>query len=72
MKHKFISKRYWNPITTPMGESASLLGQFDDIIDFSLGDPDFTTPEPIINLSMEDAKKGHTHYTDFWRSRAKG
>lgn len=66
MKHKFISKRYWNPITTPMGESASLLGQFDDIIDFSLGDPDFTTPEPIINLSMEDAKKGHTHYTDFF------
>lgn len=66
MKHKFISKRYWNSISTPMGESASLLNKFDDIIDFSLGDPDFTTPEPIIDLAMKDAKDGHTHYTDFY------
>lgn len=65
MKHKFLSKRYWNSITTPMGESADLLDRYDDIINFSLGDPDFTTPVEIINLAMEDAKKGHTHYTDF-------
>jgi len=65
MKHRFLSKRYWNPITTPMGESADLLNKYDDIIDFSLGDPDFTTPETIIDLAMKDAKKGHTHYTDF-------
>jgi len=64
MKHKFISKRYWNSISTPMGESDSLLDKFDDIINFSLGDPDFTTPEPIIHLAMKDAIEGHTHYTD--------
>lgn len=64
MKHIFISKRYWNSITTPMGESVSLFEKYDDIINFSLGDPDFNTPEPIIDLAMEDAKKGHTHYTD--------
>ncbi len=66
MKHRFISKRYWNPITTPMGESAELLYQYDDIINFSLGDPDFKTPEKIIELAMQDAKDGHTHYTDFY------
>lgn len=64
MKHKFISKRYWNSISTPMGESDSLLDKFDDIINFGLGDPDFTTPEPIIHLAMKDAIEGHTHYTD--------
>ena len=64
MKHKFISKRYWNSISTPMGESNSLLNKFDDLINFSLGDPDFNTPEPIIDLAMKDAKNGHTHYTD--------
>ncbi len=64
MKHKFISKRYWNSISTPMGESDSLLDKFDDAINFSLGDPDFTTPEPIIHLAMKDAIEGHTHYTD--------
>lgn len=64
MKHRFISKRYWNSITTPMAESANLLWKYKNIVDFSLGDPDFTTPEPIIHLAMEDAKNGHTHYTD--------
>jgi aspartate/methionine/tyrosine aminotransferase len=64
MKHRFISKRYWNSISTPMGESNELLNMFDDIINFSLGDPDFDTPEPIIDLAMKDAKNGHTHYTD--------
>ena len=64
MKHRFISKRYWNSIATPMGESMKLLDKFDDVINFSLGDPYFNTPEPIIHLAMEDAKAGHTHYTD--------
>lgn len=66
MKHRFISKRYWNDISTPMGESAGLLSEYDDIINFSLGDPDFTTHDLIIEKSMEDAKAGHTHYTDFF------
>ncbi|RMD00016.1 pyridoxal phosphate-dependent aminotransferase [Clostridium autoethanogenum] len=64
MKNKFLSKRYWNSISTPMGESNDLLKKFDDIIDFSLGDPDITTSEIIIRKAFEDAMNGHTHYTD--------
>ncbi|QXE18162.1 pyridoxal phosphate-dependent aminotransferase [Clostridium sp. 001] len=64
MKNKFLSKRYWNSISTPMGESNDLLKKFDDIIDFSLGDPDITTSEIIIKKAFEDAMNGHTHYTD--------
>jgi aspartate/methionine/tyrosine aminotransferase len=64
MKHKFISKRYWNSATTPMGKIADLVRYKSDIINLSLGDPDFTTDKKIIELAMQDAKSGHTHYTD--------
>lgn len=66
MKHKFISKRYWNSIATAMGESSGHLAEYDDVINFSLGDPDITTDERIIKAAFEDAMNGHTHYTDFF------
>ncbi len=66
MKSPYISKRYWNPISTPMGESANALGKYSDLINFSLGDPDLTTDERIIRKAFEDALNGHTHYTDFY------
>jgi len=65
MKHKFISKRYWKDQSTPMGQVDELAKKFNDVIDLSLGDPDLTTHELIINNSMRDAKLGHTKYTDF-------
>ncbi|SCZ80309.1 pyridoxal phosphate-dependent aminotransferase [Acidaminobacter hydrogenoformans] len=66
MKHRFISKRYWNSIATAMGESSSHLAEYDDVINFSLGDPDITTDARIIKAAFEDAMNGHTHYTDFF------
>ncbi len=66
MKSNYISKRYWNSISTPMGKSSNLLGKYPDLINFSLGDPDITTDERIIKKAFEDALNGHTHYTDFY------
>ena len=66
MKHPYISKRYWNSETTAMGASGDYLRKYDDIINFSLGDPDITTDEKIINAAFQDALDGHTHYTDFY------
>lgn len=65
MKHKFISKRYWKDKSTPMGEVDELAKKYDDVIDLSLGDPDQTTNEGIINYAFQEALKGHTKYTDF-------
>lgn len=48
-----------------MSIADQLARQYDDVIDLSLGDPDLTTDEIIINGAFEDAKKGHTKYTDF-------
>lgn len=65
MKHKYIAKRYWKDITTPMGQSDVLASKFDDVINLSLGDPDLVTDDLIIDNSMKDAKLGHTKYTAF-------
>lgn len=69
MKSQYISKRYWNSISTPMGESSNLLFKYPDLINFSLGDPDIITDERIIKKSFEDALNGHTHYTDFYGTK---
>ncbi|HYF83855.1 MAG TPA: pyridoxal phosphate-dependent aminotransferase [Clostridia bacterium] len=64
MKHKFLSKRYWNNFSTPMAEVVELAYRYDDIINLSLGDPDLTTDSRIITEAFKDASKGHTRYTD--------
>ena len=58
MKHKFIAKRYWKDQSTAMGQSDEIAKSFDDVINLSLGDPDMTTPEPIIEAAFRDAKAG--------------
>jgi len=64
IKHKFISKRYWNSIETPMAEVDELVKKYDDIINLSLGDHDFITNQKVIESAFKDAKAGHTKYTD--------
>lgn len=65
MKHRYLAKRYWKDQKTPMGASDELAKSFEDVINLSLGDPDQTTPETVITAAFEDAKAGHTKYTDF-------
>src|SRR5437764_7433837 len=33
------------------------------VYDFSLGEPDFPTPEPICRAAVQAMQDGHTHYT---------
>ena len=35
-----------------------------DLINFSIGDPDFNTDQEIIEQTFQDVKAGATHYTD--------
>lgn len=65
MKHRFIAKRYWKDQSTAMGKSDEMAKSFDDCINLSLGDPDLITHRLIIDKSYEDARAGHTKYTDF-------
>jgi len=65
MKHPLIAKRYWKDQSTPMGAVDGLARKYEGVIDLSLGDPDQTTHEGIIDFAFSEAKKGHTRYTDF-------
>jgi aspartate/methionine/tyrosine aminotransferase len=65
MQNKFISKRYWKSKSTPMGLVNDLEKKYENVINLSLGDPDQTTDEGIINFAFQEALKGHTKYTDF-------
>ncbi|MNO74255.1 Arginine--pyruvate transaminase AruH [compost metagenome] len=40
------------------------LEQGDDILLLSVGDPDFDTPEPIVQAAVDSLRAGATHYAD--------
>ena len=65
MKDKYVSKRYWKSQITAMGKVDALARRFDDVIPLSLGDPDIITHGAIIEKAFEDARAGHTKYTEF-------
>lgn len=64
VNENFLAKRYQNSAATPMAEAGVFTAAYDDVINLSLGDPDFNTDSSIIEMAFDDAKKGHTHYTD--------
>ncbi|WP_129600086.1 pyridoxal phosphate-dependent aminotransferase [Anaerophilus nitritogenes] len=64
MKNQFLAKKYHDKMTTPMGVVSELAYLYDDMINLSLGDPDFITDRRIIDKTFEDICTGHTKYTD--------
>ncbi|EHL18103.1 hypothetical protein HMPREF9630_01098 [Peptoanaerobacter stomatis] len=58
----FIAKKYQKIRDNAFSTNEQI--NYDDIIDFSIGDIDFTTDMEIINSAFEDAKKGYTSYTE--------
>ncbi|WP_068455886.1 aminotransferase class I/II-fold pyridoxal phosphate-dependent enzyme [Aedoeadaptatus pacaensis] len=64
MNKAMISKKYGNRESGALAASADLAKAYHDVVDFTLGDPDLTTPAAIIRAAAEDALSGHTHYTN--------
>ncbi|MFT6448682.1 MAG: aspartate/methionine/tyrosine aminotransferase, partial [Oleispira sp.] len=63
-------------------QAQTLAAQGIDVIHLEIGEPDFTTPAPIVEAGIEALKQGKTHYTpalglpelrqkiaDFYRTR---
>ncbi|MDQ2688733.1 MAG: aminotransferase class I/II-fold pyridoxal phosphate-dependent enzyme [Chloroflexota bacterium] len=40
-----------------------MLAEMKDVISLTIGEPDFTTPEPISRAAIESIEAGETHYT---------
>lgn len=60
----FVARRFANGTDNPMSAAAGSAAAFDDMINLSIGDTDFTTDERIIRAAMADALAGHTKYTN--------
>ena len=43
--------------------AATMKREGKEVINFGIGEPDFLTPEPIINYAFKEALEGYTHYT---------
>ena len=60
--NRFLAQKYLSDNSNPLSLVASLLGE-KDIINLSIGDPDFITNKIIIDRAFNDAAEGHTKYT---------
>ena len=63
MNYKFLASKYRNAVIDE-ATSGDVPVHYDDLINLSIGDPDITTPEIIINSAFADALAGHTKYTE--------
>lgn len=60
---KYIANRFAR-FQSGLSLDTAALRRYDDVIDLSIGDTDFTTDRRIIDAAYHDACNGHTHYGD--------
>ena len=60
---EFLSERVRNVAPSGIRRFFDLAAEMDDVISLSIGEPDFTTPQPIIRAAIDALEAGETHYT---------
>ncbi|MDY0235678.1 MAG: aminotransferase class I/II-fold pyridoxal phosphate-dependent enzyme [Gudongella sp.] len=60
----YISKKYLGMDESELSKSAGAAIKSEDLINFTLGDPDIDTDKRIVERVFEDVLNGATHYTD--------
>ena len=60
---QYIAKRFQNA-KSGLSLDTEALHRYEDVIDLSIGDTDFTTDSRIIDAAFADARAGYTHYGD--------
>ncbi|SHJ60485.1 Aspartate/methionine/tyrosine aminotransferase [Dethiosulfatibacter aminovorans DSM 17477] len=66
MKNKYIARKHWNFKVPPLSKTNEMAKRHDDVIDLSIGDPDYPADRECIRLMYEDVvENGHTRYTEF-------
>lgn len=64
MDSSYLTNRYQHPAPNILADIGTLAATTENAIDLSIGDPDFTTPQAIIEASFKKTKQGMTHYTE--------
>lgn len=65
MKSNFLATKYKKPPQAIIGMSGNNQANFDDLINFSIGDPDLVTDEQLMRVAFEETiEKGYTRYSN--------
>lgn len=64
MDSSILTDRYQHPAPNILAQIGTLAATTKDAIDLSIGDPDFKTPDAVIEAAFAKTKAGMTHYTE--------
>lgn len=62
----YLSKRVAGLKPSGIRKFFDIAATMKDVISLGIGEPDFTTPEPILQAGIRSLQKGETHYTSNW------
>lgn len=60
---QFIAERVNNVPPSGIRKFFDIVATMKDVISLGIGEPDFVSPEPILNAGIDSLKAGHTAYT---------
>ena len=63
MPKNYLSKAVTNLKPSGIRKFFDIAATMDDVISLGIGEPDFTTPQPIIDAGIQALQQGETHYT---------
>lgn len=63
MAKSFLSNTIRNLKPSGIRKFFDIAATMDDVVSLGIGEPDFPTPQPIIDAGMQSLKAGETHYT---------
>lgn len=63
MPRKILAQRVLNLKPSGILKFYDIAATMDDVISLGIGEPDFTTPQPILEAGIEALRQGETHYT---------
>ena len=62
----YLSKRVAGLKPSGIRKFFDIAATMKDVISLGIGEPDFTTPEPILKAGIRSLQNGETHYTSNW------
>jgi aminotransferase len=63
VKPSYLSKKVAGIKPSGIRRFFDIAATMDDVISLSIGEPDFTTPKPILDAAVQSLQDGETHYT---------
>lgn len=63
MNQRYLSQRVIDLKPSGIRKFFDIVATMDDVISLGIGEPDFVTPDPILQAGFRSLQRGETHYT---------